>query len=83
MKVEYDRESDILYIRFKEAEIVNTKMLSEDAYIDLDKDGNLVGIEIWRIHERDGFSRTGSLQTWKKEVQTPAIWFGLSVIENY
>ncbi|MEM2092151.1 MAG: DUF2283 domain-containing protein [Candidatus Bathyarchaeia archaeon] len=26
-------------------------MLSEDAYIDLDDEGNLVGIEIWRASE--------------------------------
>ena len=32
---------------------------------------------------QDGFARTGILRTWKKEVNTPAIWFGLSVIENY
>ncbi|MGB9683475.1 MAG: DUF2283 domain-containing protein [Candidatus Bathyarchaeales archaeon] len=51
MKVEYDRESDILYIKFKDAEIVDTQMLSEDAYIDLDKDGNLVGIEIWKASQ--------------------------------
>jgi len=51
VKVEYDRESDILYIKFKESEIADTKMLSEDAYIDLDKDGNLVGIEIWKASQ--------------------------------
>lgn len=51
MKVEYDRDSDILYIKFKDAEIKDTKMLSEDAYIDLDKDGNLVGIEIWKASQ--------------------------------
>ena len=51
MKVEYDRESDILYIKFKESKIADTKILSEDAYIDLDKDGNLVGIEIWKASQ--------------------------------
>ncbi|MEM2971321.1 MAG: DUF2283 domain-containing protein [Candidatus Bathyarchaeia archaeon] len=51
MKVEYDRESDMLYIKFRDAEVVDTQMLSEDAYIDLDKDGNLVGIEIWRASQ--------------------------------
>ena len=51
MKVEYDRDSDILYIKFKDAEIKDTKMLSEDAYIDLDKNGNLVGIEIWKASQ--------------------------------
>jgi len=51
VKVEYDRDSDILYIKFKDAEIKDTKMLSEDAYIDLDKNGNLVGIEIWKASQ--------------------------------
>jgi uncharacterized protein YuzE len=51
MKVEYDRESDILYIKFKDSEIKDTRMLSEDAYIDLDKDGNLIGIEIWKASQ--------------------------------
>ena len=51
MKVEYDRESDILYMKFKESKITDTKILSEDAYIDLDKDGNLVGIEIWKASQ--------------------------------
>jgi uncharacterized protein YuzE len=51
MKVEYDRESDILYIKFKDSKITETQMLSEDAYVDLDKDGNLVGIEIWKASQ--------------------------------
>jgi len=51
VKVEYDRESDILYIKFKGSEIADTKILSEDAYIDLDKDG----IEIWEASETPYF----------------------------
>ncbi|MEM2183228.1 MAG: DUF2283 domain-containing protein [Candidatus Bathyarchaeia archaeon] len=51
MKVEYDRESDILYIKFRDSKVKETRMLSEDAYIDLDDEGNLVGIEIWRASE--------------------------------
>lgn len=51
MKVEYDRESDILYIKFRDSSVKETKMLSEDAYIDIDDEGNLVGIEIWRASE--------------------------------
>jgi len=51
VKVEYDRESDILYIKFKDSNITETQMLSEDAYIDVDKDGNLVGIEIWKASQ--------------------------------
>jgi len=51
VKVEYDRDSDILYIKFRDSEIKDTQMLSEDAYMDLDKDGNLVGIEIWKASQ--------------------------------
>jgi len=51
VKVEYDRESDILYIKFRDSSVKETKMLSEDAYIDIDDEGNLVGIEIWRASE--------------------------------
>jgi uncharacterized protein YuzE len=51
VKVEYDRESDILYIKFRDSRVKETKMLSEDAYIDIDEEGNPVGIEIWRASE--------------------------------
>jgi uncharacterized protein YuzE len=48
MKVEYDRNADILYIKLKDAKIVDTRMLGEDVYVDVDKDQNFVGIEIWK-----------------------------------
>jgi len=51
VKVEYDRESDILYIKFRDSKIKETRMMSEEVYIDLDDEGNLVGIEIWRASE--------------------------------
>jgi uncharacterized protein YuzE len=48
MKVTYDRKADILYIKLKNAKITNTRMLSEDAYADIDEQQNIVGIEIWK-----------------------------------
>jgi len=51
MKVEYDRESDILYIKLRDLKIVDTRMLGEDVYVDVDDDGNFVGIEIWRASQ--------------------------------
>ncbi len=48
MKVEYDREAGILYIKLRNSRIVNTRLLSEDFYVDLDKNENFVGIEIWQ-----------------------------------
>jgi uncharacterized protein YuzE len=46
MKIEYDRKADILYIKIKDAKIVDTRMLGEDGYVDVDKDQDFVGIEI-------------------------------------
>jgi len=51
MKVEYDRNADILYIKLKDSKIVDTRMLGEDVYVDVDKDENFVGIEIWRASQ--------------------------------
>ncbi len=51
MKTEYDRNADILYIKFKDAKIVDTRMLSEDFYVDLDKNEDFVGIEIWKASQ--------------------------------
>jgi len=51
MIVEYDRESDILYIKFRDSKIIDTRMLGEDVYVDVDKDENFVGIEIWRASQ--------------------------------
>lgn len=48
MKVEYDRQADILYIKLRNSRIVDTRPLSEDFYVDLDKNKNFVGIEIWK-----------------------------------
>ncbi|MFA6023425.1 MAG: DUF2283 domain-containing protein [Candidatus Pacearchaeota archaeon] len=49
MKIEYDEESDIAYIYFKEienGEVEQTISLNESVNIDLDKDGKTLGIEI-------------------------------------
>ena len=51
MKVEYDKDADILYIKLRDSEIVDTRMLGEDVYVDVDKDANFVGIEIWRASQ--------------------------------
>jgi len=48
MKVEYDRGADVLYIKLSDSKVVDTRMLGEDVYVDVDKDDKFVGIEIWR-----------------------------------
>jgi len=51
MKVEYDRKADILYIKLKDSKIVDTRMLSDDVYVDVDKANDFVGIEIWKASQ--------------------------------
>ena len=47
-KVHYDPEADILYIVTKEGPVDNTIPADDDIYIELDENGNIIGIEIWR-----------------------------------
>lgn len=45
MRITYDREIDVLYIRFKET-TVTTKHLADGIAADYDADGRLAGLEI-------------------------------------
>ena len=53
MKITYDHEVDVLYIRFKET-TVTTKHLAEGIAADYDADGRLAGIEILDAIKRLG-----------------------------
>lgn len=44
--VEYDPEANALYLEFSDAPIVETVALSDSVYIDVDANGQPVGLEI-------------------------------------
>jgi len=46
MKIEYSKSVDALYIRLREAKIVDSKDIEEGVTIDLDENGHIVGLEI-------------------------------------
>lgn len=46
MKIEYDREADALYIRFKETYVNDNIDIEEGVTVDLDEKGHILGIEI-------------------------------------
>jgi uncharacterized protein YuzE len=52
MRIHYSHQADALYIRLKEADIMNTDEITEDIIMDFDKDGNVVGIEILSASEK-------------------------------
>ncbi len=52
MKVRFDPEADILYILVKEGEISDSDEIDDDLWIEYDKEGNIVGIEIWNAGDK-------------------------------
>jgi len=46
--VHYDPEVDILYIVLKEGPVEDTIEADEDVFIELGKNGEIIGIEVWR-----------------------------------
>ena len=46
MKLRYDEEVDVLYIRFRHGQIARTVSVSEYVNCDLDAEGRLLGIEV-------------------------------------
>ena len=48
MKTRYDSKHDILYIDVVPSKkACDTQPLDDDIFVDLDEEGNIVGIEIW------------------------------------
>ena len=52
MKIEYDREVDALYIRIQEKCVARTEELEEGINLDIDEDGQIIGLEIIGAVER-------------------------------
>ena len=61
MKITYDPEVDAVYIQFREAEPARAVDVSEGVTVDLDAEGNLVGIEVLDASERMGQEGLDSL----------------------
>lgn len=46
MRIEYDEDLDIMYIRLKEGKYAFSEEINENTVIDLDPDGRILAIEI-------------------------------------
>ena len=46
MKVKYFSDTDTVHVEFNDREVRETKEISENIYIDVDQDGNLVSMTI-------------------------------------
>jgi uncharacterized protein YuzE len=56
MKIEYSKSVDALYIRLREAKIVDSKDIEEGVTVDLDENGHIVGLEILDASEKMNIS---------------------------
>lgn len=54
MKIQYFRDTDTLYIEFRELPVAETRDLDENTMLDLDASGNIGGITIEHASERTG-----------------------------
>jgi uncharacterized protein YuzE len=54
MKIRYFRETDTLYIEFREAPVAETRDLDENTLLDVDQEGNICAITIEHASERTG-----------------------------
>ena len=52
MEITYEKEADAIYIEFSDAEFSKNKKIDDKTIIDLDKDGNLIGIELLDVSHR-------------------------------
>jgi uncharacterized protein YuzE len=46
MQINYDLDANAIYIHFREGDIEETREVSKNIYVDVDKDGSPLGLEI-------------------------------------
>jgi len=52
MKIKYFSDTDTALLEFIDGEVLETREINEDIYIDLDKNGNLVSMTIEHAKEK-------------------------------
>ena len=52
MEITFDKEANALYIEFSKGEFAANKKIDDDTIIDLDKDENILGIELLNVSKR-------------------------------
>lgn len=57
MKFSYDKESDALYINFVDIPGVDSYEISPNCIVDIDSNGNVIGMEILNVKEKVDFKQ--------------------------
>lgn len=56
INLEYDKEADAAYIRIQDGDFAKNRKLSNSVILDLDKNEDVLGIEIINVSELGGFT---------------------------
>jgi uncharacterized protein YuzE len=52
MKITFDKKADAMYIYLQTKKVFKTKQVTDDTIVDMDKNGNVIGIELLLISKR-------------------------------
>ncbi|MBI2655310.1 DUF2283 domain-containing protein [Candidatus Woesearchaeota archaeon] len=53
MKIKYDSDADAMYLTLKRDKVASTKEIDENTILDFDKNGEVIGVEILFVKERN------------------------------
>ncbi|MGZ8181026.1 MAG: DUF2283 domain-containing protein [Methylobacter sp.] len=62
MKIKYFEDIDTALLEFSEHPVFETKEINENIYLDLDKDGNLIGMTIEHAMSQANINEVSSQQ---------------------
>lgn len=54
MKIKYFEDTDTLYVELLDSEVIETKELNENLYVDVDSDGRVVSLTIEHAKAKSG-----------------------------
>lgn len=52
MKITFDKKADAMYIYLQTKKVFKTKQVTDDTIVDMDKNGNVIGIELLFVSKR-------------------------------
>lgn len=52
MEITFDKEANAVYIEFQKGEFAKNKKIDDFTIMDLDKEGNILGIELLNVSKR-------------------------------
>jgi uncharacterized protein YuzE len=60
MKLDYDAKDDVLYFHFKNGPAETVKEIEENVMVELDDEGEVMGIEVWGAKKKGVFRQLTS-----------------------